>query len=413
MPKNPHNIKKIIKESLGELEWMKKTNVDLIKLGSVFMDNEDERFVIDSISPNGLTIKSLDFPKDKVDYTIRKNWRKEDWLKLIDDGDIRWSHNKDLNESDELDWIKDIEPTNFDFSFDGEEYWVDVSKIDKEGRRKIVNYIKKTVPDYEEFEDDMFGHISRGNYKGIVIHCGSDRTDFEPEENLLCGANSSYEYDYEVENPYSDISKSIYIDGQEILDYLTVIGDEEELDESLEWSDKDAPFDEKDKSFESDPSWKNDEDWALNPERSYWKQGDAGGSGGGDMNESDELQWIKDVKPSWLRIGQKFTTNYSLKISRRYEPKDKVQVGPMTFEIYDINHKNGEPHLRFTHNDVMEKPNWESKKEMEINRNYGGLLFTRAKHNIDSGFWIPLTDCEFIESSHPNLVGKTKSDGSP
>ena len=61
------------------------------------MDNEGERFVIDSISPNGLTIKSLDFPKDKVDYTIRKNWRKEDWLKLIDDGDIRWSHNKDLN----------------------------------------------------------------------------------------------------------------------------------------------------------------------------------------------------------------------------------------------------------------------------------------------------------------------------
>jgi hypothetical protein len=300
MPKNPHNIKKIIKESLGELEWMKKTNVDLIKLGSVFMDNEDERFVIDSISPYGLTIKSLDFPKDKEDYTIRKNWRKEDWLKLIDDGDIRWSHNKDLNESDELDWIKDIEPTNFDFSFDGEEYWVDVSKIDKEGRRKIVNYIKKTVPDYEEFEDDMFGHISRGNYKGIVIHCGSDRTDFEPEENLLCSANSSYEYDYEVENPYSDISKSIYIDGQEILDYLTVIGDEEELDESLEWSDKDAPFDEKDKSFESDPSWKNDEDWALNPERSYWKQGDAGGSGGGDMNESDDFEWIKNVKPDPL-----------------------------------------------------------------------------------------------------------------
>jgi len=493
------NLENIIKESLGEMEWMKKTNVDLIKLGSVFIDNEDERFVIDSISPYGLTIKSLDFPKDKEDTTIRKNWRKEDWLKLIDDGDIRWSHNKDLNESEELDWIKDIEPTNFDFSFDGEEYWVDVSKIDREGRRKIVNYIKKTVPDYEEFEDDLFGHISRGNYKGIVIHCGSDRTDFEPEENLLCSANSSYEYDYEVENPYSDISKSIYIDGQEILDYLTVIGDEEELDESLEWSDKDAPFDEKDKSFESDPSWKNDEDWSLNPERSYWKQGDAGGSGGGDMNESDdlqwikdvepikllvwtdrkkkkkeinldagqlqmavssghdndfnwniidierrlnngqregetridryqgggsdivywalnesdELQWIKDIKPSWLKVGQKFTSSHNLEISRRYEPKDKVQVGPMTFEIYDINHKNGEPHLRFAHNDVMGERNWESKKEKEISQNYGGTKFTQAKHNIDTGFWIPLTDCEFIESTHPNLVGKTKSDGSP
>lgn len=549
MPKNPHNIKKIIKESLGELEWMKKTNVDLIKLGSVFMDNEGERFVIDSISPYGLTIKSLDFPKDKEDTTIRKNWRKEDWLKLIDDGDIRWSHNKDLNESEdfdwvkdvgqdrtyvldklkkffnkkgisvdwehdydenqtshgntdiyfgrfwfdgddnneyfielyengqgkmffqlyqydetddqyyrdakynvepngnlskaddfwrvvawlvlvkkgmhrssnakemneseEFDWIKDIEPTNFDFNFDEKEYWVDVSKIDREGRRKIVNYIKKTIPDYEEFEGDLFGHISRGNYKGIIIHCGSDRTDFKPEENLLCSANSSYEYDYEIDNPYADISKSIYIDGQDILDYLTVIGNEEELDESLEWSDKDAPFDEKDKSFESDPSWKNDEDWALNPERSYWKQGDAGGSGGGDMNESDELQWIKDIKPSWLKIGQKFTSSHNLEISKRYEPKDKVQVGPMTFEIYDINHKNGEPHLRFAHNDVMGERNWESKKEKEISQNYGGTKFTQAKHNIDTGFWIPLTDCEFIESTHPNLVGKTKSDGSP
>ena len=46
MPKNHHNLKKIIKESLGDMEWIKKTNVDFIKLGSVFIDNEDERFII-------------------------------------------------------------------------------------------------------------------------------------------------------------------------------------------------------------------------------------------------------------------------------------------------------------------------------------------------------------------------------
>ena len=201
---------------------------------------------------------------------------------------------------DDLAWVKDVKPPNLDFSFDGKEHWVDVSKIDSEGRKKIVNHIKKTVPNYEEFEHDMLNRISsptyfrRGNYKGIIVHCGSDRTDYEPEENLLCSAYSNYEDDYEMDNPYADISKSIYIDGQDLLDYITVF-DEEELDESLEWSDKDTPFDEKDKSFENDPSWKNDEDWSLNPERSYWKQGDAGGSGGGDMNESNELQWIKDV----------------------------------------------------------------------------------------------------------------------
>ena len=49
-----------------------------------------------------------------------------------------------IKESEEFDWIKDIEPTNLDFDFDGKECWVDVSKIDREGRRKIVNYIKKT-----------------------------------------------------------------------------------------------------------------------------------------------------------------------------------------------------------------------------------------------------------------------------
>ena len=129
------------------------------------------------------------------------------------------------------------------------------------------------------------------------------------------------------------------------------------------------------------------------------------------LNESTDLKWIQDIEPSWLKIGQKFTNINNVRLSRRYEPKDKVQVGSMTFEIYDINDKHGEPHLRFTHNDVMDGRNWQRKKEDEISRNYGGTKFTQAKHNIDSGFWIPLTDCEFITT--PTLVGKTKSDGSP
>jgi hypothetical protein len=237
------------------------------------------------------------------------------WLSAMSDSDLDLGNfnedddiiitipSKNINESDDLDWIKDIEPPNFDFNFDGKEHWVDVSNIDREGRKKIVNHIKKTVPNYEEFESDLFGSISRGNYKGIIIHCGSDRTYFEPEENLLCSAESSYEDDYKLNNPYSDMIKSVYHDGQQILDYITMDGDgDEELDESLEWSDKDVPFDEKDKSFESDPSWKDDEDWSLNPERSYWKQGDAGGSGGGDVNESEEdpFKWVKDVEPDEL-----------------------------------------------------------------------------------------------------------------
>ena len=210
-----------------------------------------------------------------------------------------------LKESiDDMDWIRDVKTTNLDFNFDGKEYWVDISKIDIEGRKKIANYIKKTIPNYTEFLGGELDGISGVRRKGIIIHCGSDRTDFEPKENLLCYSNSdSYEDDYEIDNPEADIKNSIYIDGQEILDYLSVADDEEELDESLEWSDKDEPFDEKDKSFENDPSWKNDDEWEPNPERSHWKQGDAGGSGGGDVNESNDMDWIKDVKPDPLTVS--------------------------------------------------------------------------------------------------------------
>lgn len=193
---------------------------------------------------------------------------------------------------DDIDWIKDTQPTKLDFNFNEKEYWVDVSKIDVEGREKIVDYIKKTVPNFREFGGNEIWDTMIGSSKGIIIHCGSDETDYEPEQNLLCSAYMDYESDYEIDNPYADISKSIYVDGQDILDYLSVIGDEEELEESLEWTDKDVPFDEKDKSFEADPTWTDDVDWKTNPERSYWKQGDAGSSGG-DMNESQDLDWMK------------------------------------------------------------------------------------------------------------------------
>ena len=80
---------------------------------------------------------------------------------------------------------------------------------------------------------------------------------------------------------------SIYVDGREVLIWAKSNNneEEEELEESLEWTDKDTSY-ETDKSFESDPTWTGDDEWASNPERSYWKQGDAGGGdSGGD--ESD------------------------------------------------------------------------------------------------------------------------------
>jgi len=60
------------------------------------------------------------------------------------------------------------------------------------------------------------------------------------------------------------------------------------LKESLNWSDNDESYG-NDEKFSNDPSWKNFETGTP----SYWEQGDAGD--GGDMNESDDMDWIRDV----------------------------------------------------------------------------------------------------------------------
>ena len=204
---------------------------------------------------------------------------------------------------DDMDWIRDVE-TSFtpNFPFEGKEYWLDGSKVDREGREKIVNYIKKILPNYEEFETDGLRIFADGNNKGIIIHCGTDSNDFEPNKNLLCFSHNNYEEDYTDET--SDIPH-IYVDGREVLAYIN-LNNEEELEESLEWTDKDGSFDGKDQSFEADPTWTGDDDWAPNPDRSYWKQGDAGGSGSGeDMNESQDLDWIRDVSDKLPTYNQR------------------------------------------------------------------------------------------------------------
>ncbi len=97
---------------LTDLGWVGQTNKDLIKLGSIFTCDEGERFVINHISPtiNQLTIKSLDFPKDQEDTTIKSSWTENKFLELLDKGELNYvGEMKDfIEESKDLQWIKDV-----------------------------------------------------------------------------------------------------------------------------------------------------------------------------------------------------------------------------------------------------------------------------------------------------------------
>jgi hypothetical protein len=188
------------------------------------------------------------------------------------------SLHKIIKESiDDFDWIKDIE-----------------SSIDIDN---LSGY-------YFTWEDD---HLNRKFYiKDYIgefevqihwVHDGEDLYNILDKVRLLSHIkNGNYKLYDKNEEPVNP-DKLVWLDDPSNSDL--------EIDESLEWSDKDVPFDEKDKSFEEDPNWSKDKDWELNPERSYWKQGDAGGSGGGDVNESDDLSWIKDVSKKLPKVEER------------------------------------------------------------------------------------------------------------
>ena len=229
---------------------------------------------------------------DYVDNEIPEKLRVADMgLRFSDILDIYFDENKGLNESlDDLDWIRSSE-SGFDpnFEFKNFEYWVDLSTLTDYEITLVRDYILKVLSDINLSGDIARKFSNLRSYRGIIIHCGSDATDYQPEKNNLCFMDIPFEEDENIEN-------SVYVDGREVLGYIKYTEEDEELDESLEWVDKDNTYG-GDERFSTDPTWKGDDNWSTNPERSYWKQGDAGSSGGGeDVNESDEdWSWLEDT----------------------------------------------------------------------------------------------------------------------
>jgi hypothetical protein len=190
----------------------------------------------------------------------------------------------------DLSWIEDTH-SSFDphFIFKGKEHWVDVEGLSNEEKILIREYLLK-VTNYRssrQFKEHMIDE-----YKGFVVHCGTDVTDYEPEEDEICYLEVSFN-----EDKYTD--NSIYVDGREVLEYINLTNDDEELDESLEWTDKDNSYG-NDERYSNDGSWKADDNWTPNPDKSYWKQGSVGStssSGGESVSEGiDDLGWIKDIE---------------------------------------------------------------------------------------------------------------------
>jgi hypothetical protein len=194
--------------------------------------------------------------------------------------------------SDELgNWFNEIEPTfkNWNFEFDGKhEYWVDLTKMTKDEISVVADYILKCLPNISGLRKTKFKNL--GDYDGVVIHCGSEDNDYYPTENYVCFMEFSFDDDEEKNN-------SIYIDGREVYEYIK-IKEEQNLKESLNWSDKDTI------NWDKDPNWGTDNyygpdtnNWTTDTAKSQWVQGDGGGvskSSEDTMSEEDEIEFGDD-----------------------------------------------------------------------------------------------------------------------
>lgn len=214
----------------------------------------------------------------------------------------RFDVDETLDEEDNMggdfDWIERADPKDmFDLNFNGSEYWISFKNLPDEDRLLVLDYIVTFVEDMGTFSNNYSTIVRRqiSKYNGVVFHCGSESDDFKPTKDNACFMVAEYEYDEHNEN-------SIYIDGNELLEYikLTKLIDLNEsklkkiVKESLKWDKENDNSFTDDENFSSDLSWGNDESWETNPERSYWVQGDGSGSSDGVNEEEGGFDWVGD-----------------------------------------------------------------------------------------------------------------------
>ena len=52
--------------------------------------------------------------------------------------------------------------------------WIDISGLHNFERKKIVDYIKRTLPKCWDFIGNGLAQVETGTFEGIIIHCGTE-----------------------------------------------------------------------------------------------------------------------------------------------------------------------------------------------------------------------------------------------
>ena len=123
--------------------------------------------------------------------------------------------NRLYEEASEFDWITGHEINMLEF--DGyNEYWIDFSGLSEDERLDVVDYVVRNVSVVQGIHGtstiwDLKEHPMV--WKGAVVHCGHDESDYLPEDGYICAMSDSFDDDENTEH-------STYIHGRDILKHI-------------------------------------------------------------------------------------------------------------------------------------------------------------------------------------------------
>jgi hypothetical protein len=169
------NIKRIIKEEIDDLDWIRS-----IKPYDIYNPQVGMRFTIADVNTRIYTIEEIGVDSYRVSYYDRDglyrlvlDWSKNNYEYFLNRGEIKLVMDKPINESDDLDWIRDIETyypikSVKDLKVN-QKYYIDY-RVGYDDERLNVPVIFKGCPDKFSNTYQFVGEDEKGELRNYLFY---------------------------------------------------------------------------------------------------------------------------------------------------------------------------------------------------------------------------------------------------
>ena len=199
------NIRRIIREEMDGLQWIKdiKSNQDIAQkiadeseikknnlLYTPFIPPSSSYSLPSFLSPSSFILLSSFKKYCKEQYGLNDDDIKDVWNRYKDIITDKINNHSNLNENDDMDWIRDVEPISYDFLV-GKALYFDPPINDYEHLLPIVETLESMgftthwVDDfYEAYSDQIIGMYLREHDDQIIFTTNLNEHEEEYQEHI-------------------------------------------------------------------------------------------------------------------------------------------------------------------------------------------------------------------------------------